>query len=526
LLRLFERSGLEVFDVAQQVCLLDQADAQTEAMLLPVAIGATYEPTVGYLKCSASGQERQAGYPMRVGACWSASRDDRSASVEALEPLRGVPGVEFVNLTHHAEPPPFIRSVPLGDFADTADIIGGLDLVISVDTVIAHLAGALGKPVWILLPLHADWRWQTGERSPWYRSARLYRGELDASCFERIADALANEVAPWAASEVVFCPTECARIREQLAELPVDRGRVASGVSPLFMAQQAMVHPTDQALWWVHERIAEAVERAGARLGIKGAAQAESGHYLRYGVGGKFDWNRDDYGEGKRVLSLTLQLSNPEDYAGGDLIINAPDGSRRVIGERTQGSITFFRSQCLHAVTPVTQGRTGFAGRLARAAVTVALVPVSIGELIDKITILQIKAERIGDATKRANVLRELDALQAVRDALVCPPSPPDLERDLVATNAARWDIEDRIRACERGRDFGAGFVKLARSVYQLNDQRAALKRQINVMTGSSIVEEKSYVREEGGLMGRTSIAGADALLAGPMVLGGGMAGG
>lgn len=124
---------------------------------------------------------------------------------------------------------------------------------------------------------------------------------------------------------------------------------------------------------------------------------------------------------------------------------------------------------------------------------TVAHVPIAIGELIDKITILQIKAERIADAAKRANVLRELDALQAVRGALPCPPPLPHLERDLAATNAALWDIEDRLRACERAGDFGAGFVELARSVYRMNDQRAALKRRISEAAGSAIVEEKSY---------------------------------
>jgi hypothetical protein len=121
-------------------------------------------------------------------------------------------------------------------------------------------------------------------------------------------------------------------------------------------------------------------------------------------------------------------------------------------------------------------------------------VEVSPGELIDKIAILEIKAERIADAAKLANVRRELGILRAIRDRDI-PPSPA-LDRmtiDLKAVNAKLWVVEDEIRECERAERFDERFVALARSVYRANDRRAALKAEINALLGAVIVEEKSY---------------------------------
>ncbi|OYW25759.1 MAG: hypothetical protein B7Z44_18110 [Caulobacter sp. 12-67-6] len=122
------------------------------------------------------------------------------------------------------------------------------------------------------------------------------------------------------------------------------------------------------------------------------------------------------------------------------------------------------------------------------------LAPVSAGELIDKITILRVKAERIGDPAKEANVRKELALLEATASAHI--PSTVEMDRltaDLQAVNAALWDVEDGKRDCERRQDFGPDFVALARRVYIENDQRAAIKRAINAAAGSDIVEEKSY---------------------------------
>ena len=121
------------------------------------------------------------------------------------------------------------------------------------------------------------------------------------------------------------------------------------------------------------------------------------------------------------------------------------------------------------------------------------LVPISPGELLDKITILRIKAERMQDATKLANVRLELQLLERTwRDACGTGDVAAE-ERALQAVNERLWDIEDRIRAKEAARAFDAEFIELARSVYIENDERAAVKKRINLALGSRLLEEKSY---------------------------------
>lgn len=122
-------------------------------------------------------------------------------------------------------------------------------------------------------------------------------------------------------------------------------------------------------------------------------------------------------------------------------------------------------------------------------------IPVSYGELIDKITILEIKQVRIADPVKRGNVSHELTLLQAVWDASAAAQGAAidDLRAALKAVNEALWQIEDDIRDKERQQDFDDGFIALARAVYHQNDRRAALKREINLRLGSTLIEEKSY---------------------------------
>jgi hypothetical protein len=121
-------------------------------------------------------------------------------------------------------------------------------------------------------------------------------------------------------------------------------------------------------------------------------------------------------------------------------------------------------------------------------------VPVSWGELIDKITILDIKRERLTDAAALANVRRELEALQAIAaPVLAGDETARALTARLKTLNETLWEIEDRIRAKEAAAAFDAEFVELARSVYKRNDERAALKKQLNRALGSELVEEKSY---------------------------------
>lgn len=118
-------------------------------------------------------------------------------------------------------------------------------------------------------------------------------------------------------------------------------------------------------------------------------------------------------------------------------------------------------------------------------------VPISWGELVDKITILEIKAERIDDAKKLANVTRELWLLN--RKLSPVATQVLRLKLRLKQVNTALWDIEDEIRDCERAKDFGPRFIELARAVYVTNDQRADVKREINFALSSELVEEKSY---------------------------------
>jgi len=126
---------------------------------------------------------------------------------------------------------------------------------------------------------------------------------------------------------------------------------------------------------------------------------------------------------------------------------------------------------------------------------TEILVPVSPGELLDKITILRIKAARMTDATKLANVRRELDLLETTwRSSHYAKQLDVSAdEAALHAVNERLWVIEDDIRDKERAQAFDAEFVRLARAVYFENDERAAIKKRINTALGSAIVEEKSY---------------------------------
>ncbi|HOV57482.1 MAG TPA: DUF6165 family protein [Rhodanobacteraceae bacterium] len=120
--------------------------------------------------------------------------------------------------------------------------------------------------------------------------------------------------------------------------------------------------------------------------------------------------------------------------------------------------------------------------------------PISHGELLDKITILEIKAAHIADAAKLANVRTELELLDRTWAAdAAAQVDLGDARARLKAVNQKLWDIEDAIRLKERAQAFDAEFIALARAVYFTNDERAAIKREINLKLGSALVEEKSY---------------------------------
>jgi Family of unknown function (DUF6165) len=122
-------------------------------------------------------------------------------------------------------------------------------------------------------------------------------------------------------------------------------------------------------------------------------------------------------------------------------------------------------------------------------------VPVSIGEVVDKITILEIKSDRLRDEAKLRNVHEELRALKGAFEERF-PALDDELQAlfaSLKAVNETLWEIEDEIRDCERRQSFESHFIELARAVYLRNDERAALKRAINLRLGSHLIEEKSY---------------------------------
>ncbi len=129
---------------------------------------------------------------------------------------------------------------------------------------------------------------------------------------------------------------------------------------------------------------------------------------------------------------------------------------------------------------------------LARGRAAI-VIEVSAGELLGRLSILRLKAERIRSPEALACVQRELDALEDVRRRLTLPAATAPVAEDLRRVNAALGDVEDALRQHECRQDFGPRFIELARSVYRLNDRRARLKRQVNELCGSALQETKSY---------------------------------
>lgn len=118
-------------------------------------------------------------------------------------------------------------------------------------------------------------------------------------------------------------------------------------------------------------------------------------------------------------------------------------------------------------------------------------IEVSNGEVVDKLTIVEIKLQNIKDEQKLSNIKKEFDVLDEAVRSILSKTHP--LYHELLEINKKLWDIEDRIRECERKKDFGQEFIELARSVYFTNDQRSEVKRKINGLTSSLLTEEKSY---------------------------------
>jgi hypothetical protein len=127
------------------------------------------------------------------------------------------------------------------------------------------------------------------------------------------------------------------------------------------------------------------------------------------------------------------------------------------------------------------------------------MAPLSWGELIDKVTILEIKSERLSSRRALSNVRKELAFLLQIVESAAAEAAIGTLSQQLRSVNEELWDVEDKIREMEAAGKFNAGFIELARSVYRLNDRRAKLKRDINLIMNSDLVEEKSYKDWGGG---------------------------
>ena len=120
-------------------------------------------------------------------------------------------------------------------------------------------------------------------------------------------------------------------------------------------------------------------------------------------------------------------------------------------------------------------------------------IEVSNGEILDKISILALKKSKIQDKAKLENVYHEYQTLLPYFDQIVNNQQLGDIYWNLSAVNTELWDVEDKLRELEKSRTFNTEFIELARSVYYLNDRRAELKRNINILSGSDLIEEKSY---------------------------------
>ena len=353
LLRPFERA----VRIVDKPSTAEIFDFQSALMSLPGGLDTTLEnipADIPYLypeePLVARWRERLGSQGFKVGICWQGKPDykdepGRSIPLRSFQPLARVPGVRLISLQKHhgldqlENLPPDMRVEALGQdfdngpdaFVDTAAMMSCLDLIITSDTSIAHLAGALGRPVWVTLKHVPHWLWMLDRTdSPWYPTMTLYRQEV-----------------------------------------------------------------------------------------------------------------RDDW--------TTVFRAITDDLA-----------KLRELERRTIGHI---------------------------------LIPGSVGELFDRITILTIKAKHIKDPDRLHNVNHELGLLRSVE--ATCGSLGPEvlqLVSELQSINERLWAVEDELRACERRQAFGEEFIRLARAVYKTNDQRAAVKKRINILCGSQIIDEKSYV--------------------------------
>lgn len=367
LISLFERcEGVE------QVISIDlthtaQADAYTLAFLLPHVLKAGYCPGA-YLNAEPRGFGID-GKDINIGVCWAGNPlnpndGNRSASIGYLEVLRDVPGVVFHSLQVGQSAPEWMIKHTPESYGDTASLIAELDLVISVDTSVAHLAGGMGKPVWIALPHEACWRWERQDtNSNWYETARLFR-QPAAGDWSTVFNWMAAEIHNMRTQDVMTCRLfthdECEQISKTLKSIKQEPARISAGSykgiidQSHFRASQAFVRPDHPKLAWVFERILFVMSEAEKVMHTGGVKLAGMASYLTYSSKDHFEWHTDaTFG---RRITLTVQLTPHEDYEGGCLLLML-DGGRTIRASRDIGMASIFRGERLHRITPIKRGK-------------------------------------------------------------------------------------------------------------------------------------------------------------------------
>lgn len=333
------------------------ADAYAVAFVLPYLLEAGYE-SEPYIHIEG---EKREGF--HVGVCWRGgvlNHTDhfRSASHEVLKAFEGLSDITFHSLLVGAESdkaPSWMVRHTLDSYEATARVIASLDLVITVDTSVAHVAGAMGKPVWIGLGNPSCWRWETSDTfTDWYKTARLFRNQSDwQTTFNWMAAELENLRSKEAISLRLFTPAECEQIRKLLDQHPKYAAQTSEGIQPNhFKAKQSRIVQDKPAHEWIFRRIFTALADAQAFMNMGDLVLTETANYLTYTKGDKFEWHTDD--ANKRRLTISIQLT--DHYEGGDLLVML--SSNRVLrASRDVGMACIFKSELLHRVTPITKGK-------------------------------------------------------------------------------------------------------------------------------------------------------------------------
>jgi predicted 2-oxoglutarate/Fe(II)-dependent dioxygenase YbiX/tetratricopeptide (TPR) repeat protein len=333
------------------------ADAYAVAFTLPNILNAGYEAEP-YIHLEG---KKLTGF--NVGVCWRGNNINptdhfRSASYEVLQAFESFTDITFHSLQVGTESdlaPSWMVTHDLDSYEATARVIASLDLVITVDTSVAHLAGAMGKPVWIGLGNPSCWRWEDSDTfTQWYKTARLFRNN---SCWQTTFNWMAAELENLRTREAIslrlFTAAECEEIKKLLDQHPRYAAQTSYGLKPdHFKAKQSRIRQDIPSYEWIFKRIFTALAEARDFMNVGDLILTETANYLTYTKGDKFEWHTDD--GNKRRLTISIQLSN--NYEGGDLLVILAS-NKTLRASRDVGMACIFKSELLHKVTPITKGK-------------------------------------------------------------------------------------------------------------------------------------------------------------------------